>query len=84
LRLFWSELALQDLAAAADWSVPQSRAVVDEMQRMARRGFSLGRLTERLGVRYWPVPPLGVLYSVDGDELRVVQVVDVRRMLEAP
>lgn len=33
---------------------------------------------------YWPVPPLGVFYAVSGDELRVLQVVDVRRMLRRP
>ncbi len=51
---------------------------------MAASGFSLGKPTARPGVRYWPVPPLGVFYTVRGDELVVVQVVDVRRMLQAP
>jgi hypothetical protein len=41
-----------------------------------------GWRTNRAGVRYWPVPPLGVFYRVSGDELRVVQVVDARRLLE--
>ncbi|MHB1576019.1 MAG: hypothetical protein ACYCX9_05845, partial [Candidatus Dormibacteria bacterium] len=35
-------------------------------------------------VRYWPVPPLGVFYRVLGDRLIIVQVVDVRRLLETP
>lgn len=54
------------------------------MERMAERGFSLGKLTSTPGVRYWPVPPLGVFYAVVGDELRVLQVVDARRMTSAP
>ena len=84
MRLLWEEPALADLADAADWSIPQARAVVEAMERMADRGFSLGKPTDRHGVRYWPVPPLGVFYVVIGDELRILQVVDVRRLRRAP
>lgn len=54
------------------------------MERMAEIGWSLGKPTGRAGVRYWPVPPLGVFYRVLGDRLIIVQVVDVRRLLETP
>jgi plasmid stabilization system protein ParE len=84
LRLVWEEAALDDLGAAAEWSQPQARAVVQEMERMSRSGFSLGKPTGRPGIRYWPVPPLGVFYNVEGDEMRVLQVVDVRRLLQRP
>jgi hypothetical protein len=84
LRLVWEPSSLDDLAAAADWSQLQARAVVDAMERMADRGFSLGKASDRPGVRYWPVPPLGVFYTVAGDELRVIQVVDVRRLRRTP
>ena len=84
MRLVWEEAALDDLARAADWSERQARAVVYEVERMSESGFSLGKPTDRPGVRYWPVPPLGVFYTVGGDELRVLQVVDVRRMLRRP
>ena len=84
MRLVWEEPALDDLARAAEWSVRQARRVVEEMERMSLSGFSLGKTTGRIGVRYWPVPPLGVFYAVSGDELRVLQVVDVRRMLRRP
>jgi hypothetical protein len=84
LRLLWEDRALSELATAAEWSVPQARAVVEAMERMADRGYSLGRNTGRSGVRYWPVPPLGVFYAVAGDELRVLQVVDARRLRESP
>lgn len=84
MRLLWEEPALADLASAAEWSVPQVRAVVEAMERMADRGFSLGKPTNRPGVRYWPVPPLGVFYIVVGAQLRVLQVVDVRRLRRAP
>jgi len=84
LRLVWEEAALTDLAKAAEWSLPQARAVVEAMERMADRGFSLGKATHRPGVRYWPVPPLGVFYAIAGGDLRVLQVVDVRRLLQIP
>jgi hypothetical protein len=41
----------------------------------------LGKPTGRPGIRYWPVPPLGVFYIASDDELRVIQVVDVRRLI---
>jgi hypothetical protein len=84
LRLVWSPSSLQDLEEAAAWSIGQAAAVVDAMERMATIGWSLGKPTRRPGVRYWPVPPLGVFYEVAGDELRVLQVVDARRLLEEP
>ena len=84
MRLVWDEPALADLAAAAEWSIPQAQAVVAAMEGMAERGFSLGKATSTPGVRYWPVPPLGVLYAVAGGELRVLQIVDARRMTNAP
>ena len=84
MRLVWEEPALADLAAAAQWSIPQAQAVVEAMERMAQRGFSLGKPTITPGVRYWPVPPIGVFYVVAGDELRVLQIVDARRRTSAP
>jgi hypothetical protein len=85
LRLVWEPAALQDLGEAAAWSPKQAGAVVAAMERMASIGWSLGKPARRRpGIRYWPVPPLGVFYEVAGDELRVIQLVDVRRLLEAP
>jgi hypothetical protein len=84
LRLVWEPAALQDLEEAAAWSPMQAARVVDAMERMATIGWSLGKPTRRPGVRYWPVPPLGVFYEPRGDELRVIQVIDPRRLLEAP
>lgn len=49
------------------------------MEWMAATGMSLGRQVMGTDERYWPVPPLGVLYRVDGDTLRVVRVIDARR-----
>jgi len=48
-----------------------------------RRSSCSAQPTGRPGIRYWPVPPLGVFYSVEGDELRVLQMVDVRRLRAA-
>jgi hypothetical protein len=84
VRLLWEPDALDDLARAADWSVPQARAVVQAMERMAASGWSLGRSTLAPDQRYWPVPPLGVIYRVVGDELRVLAVVDLRRLSDLP
>jgi hypothetical protein len=84
LRLVWEPAALQDLEEAVTWSRIQAGAVIEAMERMATIGWSLGKPTRRPGIRYWPVPPLGVFYRQVGDELRVLQVVDVRRLLDAP
>jgi hypothetical protein len=45
---------------------------------------SLGRPTLNPDLRYWPVPPLGVIYRVHGDEMIVVAVVDPRRLGRLP
>ena len=50
------------------------------MEWMAETGFSLGRPIPGTEERYWPVPPLGVIYRVDGRHLlRVLRVMDGRR-----
>jgi plasmid stabilization system protein ParE len=86
LKLIWEDEALDDLAAAAEWSRLQAGHVVDAMESMAEIGWSLGRRSrlfpERF--RYWPVPPLAVLYELQGTELRVLRVFDARRLRELP
>ncbi|MDQ6771749.1 MAG: type II toxin-antitoxin system RelE/ParE family toxin, partial [Candidatus Dormibacteraeota bacterium] len=86
LKLVWDDSALDDLAECALWSVPQARRVVDAMDRMARIGWSLGRTSPLFGpeFRYWPVPPLGIVYELRGEELHIVRVVDVRRLQSPP
>lgn len=84
MRLVWTRAAQQDMEEASAWSSRQALAVVAAMERMVEIGWSLGKPTGRAGVRYWPVPPLGVFYRVLGDRLIIVQVVDVRRLLETP
>ena len=84
MRLVWEPEALGDLAAAADWSAPQATAAVDAIERMADRGFSLGRQLAGSALRYWPVPPLAVVYRITGNELHVEAVVDMRRLRELP
>ncbi len=78
-RLAWSEVALEELARAAAWSRPQAEAVVNAMEWMAETGFSLGRPVEGTEELYWPVPPLGVFYALQGDLLEVLEIVDRRR-----
>jgi hypothetical protein len=80
LRLDWSARALVDLECAAEWSRGQAEAVVNAMEWMAETGFSLGRPIPGTAERYWPVPPLGVIYRVEGGQLlRVLRVVDNRQ-----
>lgn len=82
--LGWDPPALEDLATIRVRSRRQASAVAEAMERMAATGFSLGKATDRPGVRYWPVPPLGVLYTVSGERLLVLRVVDARRMIQSP
>ena len=84
MRLSWEEGALADLERAATWSARQAKAVVDAMEWMAEGRWSLGRPTLDPGLRYWPVPPLGVIYRVAGDELIVATVIDPRRIGSLP
>lgn len=46
---------------------------------MAQTGFSLGHPVPETDELYWPVPPLGVFYSVHDKILEVVEIVDRRR-----
>jgi hypothetical protein len=82
VRLIWSTRALQDLRSAAEWSPAQAAAVVNAIEWMSEAGFSLGRDVPDKAARYWPVPPLGVFYRVEGDSLYVLEVIDVRRRRE--
>ena len=84
MRLSWEEGALADLEQAASWSARQAKAVVDAMEWMAEGRWSLGRPTLDPDLRYWPVPPLGVIYRIAGDELIVAAVVDPRRLRRLP
>jgi hypothetical protein len=49
------------------------------MEWMADTGFSLGHPVPETDERYWPVPPLGIFYSVHGNVLEVIEIVDRRR-----
>ena len=77
MKLRWTEEASQDLIRLAEHSPRRVSAVVSAMEWMARVGFSLGRPIA--GQQYWPVPPLGVFYRLDGDVLNVTAVVDTRQ-----
>lgn len=77
-RLSWTPLALDQLAAALEWSGPQGEAVVNAMEWMAATGLSLGYRVRDTDEFYWPVPPLGVFYAIDGGTLEVVEVADRR------
>jgi hypothetical protein len=80
VRLVWTEGSLGELEVAAAWSLQEAARVVVAMERMSETGFDLGRPTDDGGYRYWPVPPLGVVYWSNGEELTIISVVDVRRL----
>jgi hypothetical protein len=80
LTLVWNRRARQDLALAAAWNQHGAREVAEAMERMAAVGWSLGRPACGGTLRYFPVPPFGVLYRVRGRELRIVRLVNVRRL----
>ncbi|MBO0839014.1 MAG: hypothetical protein J2P28_26375 [Actinobacteria bacterium] len=89
LRLVWTDQALHDLEAAVGRSgeyARAGRAVVENMERFAELGWTVGRLV-RLPTgpaRYLPVRPLGVFYQVRTGELVVLQVVDARGLSILP
>lgn len=79
LRVDWS-VALPTLEEIAEHSPDAARRLVESLERMASLGWSLGHPTDRPGIRYWSVPPVGVLYQVRGNRLYVVRAVDPRRL----
>lgn len=85
MRLVWEPGALDDLEEVAVSSPRPAALVVRRMETMAAVGWSLGRQTSLdPSIRYVPVIRLGVFYRVRGDELRVVRVVDARRLPQLP
>ena len=89
LRLVWSDQALQDIEAAMSRGheyARAARAVVEDMERFAELGWTVGRLVRlrRGPARYFPVRPLGVFYQVRVGELVVLEVVDARGLSTLP
>jgi len=81
-RLDWTEGALADLAAIAEYSPVAALRAVESIEAMAAHGFNYGREVEdEPGQWYWPERPLGIYYDDDGRTLTVQRVVDVRRRL---
>jgi hypothetical protein len=80
LTLRWTRAARADLAAVAARSRLDAQAVTVAMERMARGGWSLGHPIAGGRRRWWPVPPLGVVYRVTPVELVVKRVIVVRRL----
>lgn len=82
MRLLWSTASLADLESVADWSSVQAAAVVNAMTWMATTAFSLGHHVAGTDDLFWPVPPLGAFYRIEGDTMRVLRVIDMRRRKE--
>ena len=79
LRVDWSD-ALDDIEVLQGVPAEKIEQLIDSVERMAALGWSLGHPTDEPGVRYWSVPPLGILYRVRGHELLIRQVVNPRRL----
>lgn len=75
----WSD-ALDDIEELRGVPVDAISALIDTVERMAARGWSLGHPTDDPGIRYWSIPPLGVLYRVRGHDLLIREVVNPRRL----
>ncbi len=82
MRLLWGTAALADLQGVAAWSLVQAEAVVNSITWMATTGFSLGHRVAGTADLFWPVPPLGAFYRIDGTTMHVLRVVDMRRRKE--
>jgi hypothetical protein len=55
------------------------------MERMERSGFNYGRrVTSQPRLWYWPAGHIGVFYEAPAATLRVLAVVDARRLRSLP
>jgi hypothetical protein len=58
---------------------PQAEAVINSLTWMAETGFSLGHHAAGTDDLYWPVPPLGAFYRIEGQTMHVLRVIDTRQ-----
>ena len=83
LRLDWSNEALADLTELVEWAPVACRDAVADMERMVRSGFNYGRRLSEPGLWYLP-GAVGVYYRTKPGILRVVKVIDAKRLLALP
>jgi plasmid stabilization system protein ParE len=83
VRLRWSDPALADLGELADRAPAQAAAVVRAAEWLAHlKTPAIGRYIPEFEALYWPVPPQGIVYNVEGDEVIIERIRDSRRRLE--
>jgi len=71
---------LRNLAVLAERAPVQARNVIDRALWLAESGFPhQGRPTGIGRQRYSPVPPQGIFYRVDENDLVIIRVADARR-----
>jgi len=82
VRLSWSDEALADLESIAERAPVQAGRVVSSVERLVQlplpgmhRRLAGGRGDEHV----LTVPPHVVLYTIDGETLNVVAILDARR-----
>ena len=82
--VIWEQQAVDDLAELVGRDRRRAKALYETVQHMGKLGWAyMGRRTTG-GLMYFPVAPFGVFYRLTPGELRVVQVVDARRLRKTP
>lgn len=84
LRLDWSDEAIANLEQLTDYLSSASEKAERDIRRMASSGFNYGRsVRSEPGVWYFP-GKVGVYYEATPTTLRVIRVVDARRLRNLP
>ena len=83
LRLDWADEALADLEELFAYMPTAAAQAESDIRRMARSGFNYGRRMTTPSLWYWP-GDAGVYYETTSTTLRVVAMVDARRLKTLP
>ena len=84
LRLDWSDEALEQLEELTAFMPSASEKAETAIRQMAESGFHWGRKLRSRDAWYFPVEKIGVYYEATATTLRVVSVVDARRLKTLP
>lgn len=84
MRLIWSGLSLRRLGEIAERAPVQAKHVQQSVEALVRLPFPgmYRRVEERLDLHVLSVPPHAVFYVIEGDDLKVLTIIDSRRRKE--